>query len=286
MVGHSLAGAVTPSDVSVIGPLARSAADLDVALTLLAGADPADSAATTALPPPRASALAELRVAVWPEDPAAPTDPEITAEIVALADFLRSRGAAVTFTRPAFDATENYELFVQLLAAAIAPRFGPDALAAARDRAAADPHGTSADAIMDRTFDLPHREWLVLSERRHRLRRTWNAFFRDFDVLLCPPFGTPALPHDTLTQGRSRQVTVNDQTIPYNNLGFWPGVIGAFHLPATVAPLGLTAAGLPIGVQIVGAMHADRQTIAVAAMLEAQWRSFTPPPSIDAAMPR
>jgi amidase len=71
--------------------------------------------------------------------------------------------------------------------------------------------------------------------------------------------------------------------MPYNNLGFWPGVIGAYHLPATVAPLGLTEAQLPIGVQIVGPLHGDLQTLALAGILEQEWRSFVPPPMTRAA---
>jgi amidase len=118
-----------------------------------------------------------------------------------------------------------------------------------------------------------------LNERRHVIRRIWQAFFDDFDVLLCPAFGTPALPHDTTTVQRDRRVLVHGQTIPYNNLGFWAGVSGAYYLPATVAPLGLTAEQLPIGVQIVGASHQDRQTLACARILEREWRAFVPPPA-------
>ena len=58
---------------------------------------------------------------------------------------------------------------------------------------------------------------------------------------------------------------------------FWPGLIGGFHLPASIAPMGFTQAGLPLGVQIVGPIYGDRTTIAVAGMLEQAWLGFTPP---------
>ena len=73
-------------------------------------------------------------------------------------------------------------------------------------------------------------------------------------------------------------MTVNGRTIPYNDMLFWPGITCAFHLPASTAPIGMTEAGLPIGVQIVGPFHGDRTTIHVAGMLERHWRSFVPPP--------
>jgi amidase len=58
---------------------------------------------------------------------------------------------------------------------------------------------------------------------------------------------------------------------------FWPGLTCGYHLPATTAPIGVTDAGLPIGVQIVGPLYGDRTTIHVAGLLEQHWRSFVPP---------
>ncbi len=283
MIGHSLTGAISPVDIAAIGPLARSVSDLELAVDLLAGPDAADSALRWTLPQPRAASLAGMRVAVWAEDPASPTDPEITAQLHDLAAFLGRRGARVRYTRPAIDAAEAYELFLMLIAAVIGARLTPEQIEEARARSAAAADDRSADAILDRNYGMSHREWLALNERRHVIRRAWQGFFGEFDVLLCPPFGSPALPHDTTTVQRERRVTVAGRTMPYNNLGFWPGVIGAYHLPATVAPLGLTEAQLPIGVQIVGPLHGDLQTLALAGILEQEWRSFVPPPMTSAA---
>jgi amidase len=74
---------------------------------------------------------------------------------------------------------------------------------------------------------------------------------------------------------------VNGREIAYNDLLFWPGLTCGFHLPATVAPIGFTKSGLPIGVQIVGPLYGDRMTIAVAKMLEAEWQGFVPPAGFD-----
>jgi amidase len=56
------------------------------------------------------------------------------------------------------------------------------------------PEDMSAVAVTLRAAGMSHRTWLSLNERRFRLRRLWSAFFNDFDVLLCPVFGRPALP--------------------------------------------------------------------------------------------
>jgi amidase len=69
--------------------------------------------------------------------------------------------------------------------------------------------------------------------------------------------------------------------VGYSELLFWPGVIGMTLLPATVAPIGISAAGLPVGVQIVGPLYGDRATIAVAGLIEHSWGGFVAPPGWD-----
>src|SRR6266478_2900428 len=64
--GHSPTGALTPTDISVVGPMARHAEDLALAMHVLAGADgPQQAAWRVELPPPRHRRLGDFRVAVW-----------------------------------------------------------------------------------------------------------------------------------------------------------------------------------------------------------------------------
>lgn len=276
--GHSLAGAAAMTDISCIGPLARSADDLALALDLVGRPDPLDTALGFALPPGPGS-LRGLRVAVWAQSPVCPTDPEIVGQLGELARFLEGEGATVGHARkPAFDEGEAFAVYVQLLVAAMSGRASSEELARARARIAAlDPAAQDVWALFERAADLDHRTWLALNERRHRLRQTFGAFLRDWDVLICPTFGLPALIHQQEGDTRDRTLTVAGETIPYNLQTFWPGVIGGFHLPATAVPLGLSSAGLPLGCQIVGPLYGDRITIAVARLLEERWRAFVPP---------
>ncbi|MEJ0046648.1 MAG: amidase family protein [Rhodospirillales bacterium] len=109
------------------------------------------------------------------------------------------------------------------------------------------------------------------------MRRAWGAFFQDFDVLLCPALATQALPHRQDGDTWERRLTVDGIDVAYNDLLFWPGITCAFHLPATVAPVAQSKAGLPIGVQIAGRLYGDLTTIAVAGMLEAAFGGFRAP---------
>ncbi|MGE0224639.1 MAG: amidase [Acetobacteraceae bacterium] len=281
--GDPATSAAAATDIAVIGPLARSAADLREALDVLAGPDPAETGLALSLPAPRASSLRDLRVAVWASEPGHETDLETIAAIEHLASFLEREGATVSRTaRPAFDATEAFHLYLRLLDAAWSARNSEEFLIEKRRFAAALPADyISADAIMARSVDMSHRVWLGLNEQRHRFRRSWSAFFREWDVLLSPAIATAALPHMREGQTWERRARVGEREIPYNDMLFWPGLTGGYHLPATVAPMGFTRDGLPLGVQISGPIYGDRTTIAVAGMLEAAWLAFSPPPGVS-----
>lgn len=281
--GHSLSDAAAMTDISVIGPLGRSADDLALGLGLLAHPDETETALAMSLPAPRTQSLEGLRVAVWAEQPGQVTDSEITARIQALGTFLRRQGAKVSSNaRPAFDPGEAFHLYLKLLNAALSGRLTEAMVDRQRERAKqAGPDDMSADVVIARAADITHREWLGLNESRFQIRRAWGAFFQDWDVLLCPNIATAALPHRQDGATWQRRITVGDQEIAYNELLFWPGLTGAFHLPATSAPIGFTKAGLPIGVQIVGPLYGDRMTITVAKLLEKEWHGFVPPPGFD-----
>ncbi len=280
LYGHALAENAAGTDISVIGPLARSAEDLALALDVLAGPDEAETAMRFQLPPPRVPGLKGLRVAVWAEQPGQITDPAITASLLELATALEREGAVVDrFARPGFDVEDAYWLYLKLLFAALSGRATEEDRERTRARLRALPPGDrSANAVMMSAVDMTHAEWLGLNERRHRVRRAWGAFFQDWDVLLCPVLGAPTWKHMTEGDVSARRLVVGGQDVSYNDLLFWAGITCGFHLPASVAPLALTAGGLPYGVQIVGPLYGDRMTIAVAGWLERAWRGFVPPP--------
>src|SRR5579863_1368022 len=120
--GHGPPGAVTPTDISVVGPMARSAEDLALALDILAAPDVLQQAAwRVALPAPRGGRLKDFRVAVWGSADEAPIDDSVATLIAAAVGAIRKAGAAVDDeTRPGVTMAENHRLFMQLLRAATA----------------------------------------------------------------------------------------------------------------------------------------------------------------------
>jgi amidase len=280
-------GVPAPSDISVIGPLARSADDLALELAVIAGADDIEAAGWKLdLPPPRGRSFADLRIAVMLDHPLSEVDVAITSKLEELASFLRKQGARVDMTaRPDFDLSEAHRLYITLLRATTSRNANEATLTHWKREADRLPiEDLSYYAMMARGITLSHRDFLIANEQRQIMRRAWAAFFRDWDLFLCPAAATPAQPHDQRGERWERTIKVNGHHVPTTDQMFWAGMSSFFLLPATVAPLGFSAAGLPFGVQIIGPQYGDRTTIGFARMLESAWQAFTPPPAFSASL--
>lgn len=280
--GHGLTPALHPVDIGVVGPLARSVEDLELALSTIAGPDGAAAFAyTLKLPTARQTSLKDFRVALVIDDDFAEVDGPVRDQLRTLGDFLRTEGAEVKDdARPAFDSQELYILYMILLRAAGSAALTDKELDANRARAAGAGRSTR-DVAVANAFgaSLPHRDWLRLDEERRRVTAAWRAFFEDVDVLLCPVLSTAAFPHSSVPP-QARTLTVNGREVPFENQLFWAGYAGVAYLPATSAPIGLSADGLPIGVQIIGPQYGDLTTLRFARLLEQRYRAFVPPPGL------
>jgi amidase len=284
--GHAPAGRVGGSDISVIGPLARSAGDLEVALAAMAGPDEIDGQGLRVeLPKPRHERLADFRVAVLLSVPHAEVDQAVQDGVQAVADALAKAGARVSDkARPAFDTLAADRLFRRMLGAAMSGRQPDEAFRANLDKVQAlRPDDTSDHANALRNATLHHRDWLQANEERHRMRHAWAAFFGDYDLLICPPVTTTAFPHNHEGDPFSRSLVINGRERPMAEQLFWAGYAGLFYLPATVAPAALTPAGLPTGVQIIGPQYGDLTCLRLATLLEREHRAFAPPPGYAAS---
>jgi amidase len=279
--GQALPGTVAPSDISVVGPMARSAADLAVALDIMAGPDEIEGAGwRLELPPPRHKRLAEYRVAVMLSDEVSEVDRAVQDQLQGLADVLAKAGVKVSDTaRPAIDTAEAQRVYIQLLRAATSGRQSAQIFAQNLDIARGlAPDDDSYFARMTRANTMHHKDWLAANQQRHRMRLAWAAFFKDYDLLLCPTAASAAFPHDQAGERHQRTISVNGKRVPTTDQLFWAGYSCMAYLPSTVAPAGLTKEGLPVGVQIVGPQYGDRTCIDFARLLEAEYRGFVPPP--------
>jgi amidase len=282
--GHSTPGGRVPSDMSVCGPLARSAEDLALALDIVAGPEPYDRDAwTLKLPGPRKTRLKDLRIALKLDDPNSAVDRGVADRVQAAADALARAGARVDDrARPRIDERRAYALYVQLLRGATGARSSDEAFARSRESAARlAPGDESSSARMLRGVVQDHRSWYVAHEERQQLRFAWAEFFRDYDALLCPAAAMAAFPHDQKVDRAERLLSVNGKQEEFNLHvpGVWAAIATLAYLPATVAPAGRTPAGLPVGVQIVGPYLQDHSTIELARLLARETEGFVAPPA-------
>ena len=278
--GHRLPPFITGSDISVIGPLARSAADLELALGLIAGADePHARAWQLKLPAPDRVRLSDYRIAVKTGDREFPVDEATHRTALAVAETLRGAGATVTIDPLLpIPSRDYYELHLALARGSTAARRQAAEIAALQAEAAAidrDDHGYHA--LMLRGLTQSHREWLERHIERQRLRLGWERFFKDYDVLIAPVSATSAFPHMQSVPKQEQRVIVDGTPRPVSDTYFWIGLASVAYLPATTIPAGSKDTGLPIGLQIIGPEYADRRCIALAQVLETMHRPFVPP---------
>ena len=279
--GQALPGQIAPVDIDVVGPLARSAGDLTLALSIMAGPEPIEAAGWRLdLARPRQKRLRDFKVALMLDAPESRVDREVQDRLLALADFLRGQKVRVDErARPAIDTGEAFAVYTRLLRAATSARQTDADFAENTRRAAAlTRDDESYFARATRAAVLSHRDWLAANEARHRMRLAWARFFVDHDLLLCPAAGTAAFPHDQAGERHERTLMVNGRRLPVTDHLFWAGYTGASFLPSSIAPVGLTAGGLPVGVQIVGPQYGDLTCLAFAELLEREYQAFVPPP--------
>jgi amidase len=280
--GHRLPGTVQRiSDLAVVGPMARNAADLEFLLDLTSDPDEARAgiAYRVALPKARHAALKDFRVLVVDEHPLLPTDAGVRAALDRLAQRLIKAGAKVARSSPLLpDLAASARLYMRLLMAALSERWPDETYQHAQTTTAAlSPDDKSLLAERWRGAVMSHREWAADDMGRISLQQQWMELFREFDVVLCPPMSTPAFPHDH-TPVPERQIEIEGKQCSFFDQLVWPEVATTPGLPATAAPIGLTDGGLPVGVQIVGPYLEDRTPLAFAALIEREFGGFVPPP--------
>jgi amidase len=276
------------SDLAVVGPMARSAADLALALDVIAGPDEERGGLgyRLALPAARRDDLKSFRVLVLNQHPLAPTSNAVSAALDRLSERLVRSGVKVAHDSPLLpEAAGSARLYMRLLYSFWGGHMPADVYDRMRRKAAAlSPGDRSLAAERTRGSVMSHRDWLAADAERAGVRRQLSDLFREWDLVLCPAAPTPAFPHDHSTPIESRHIEIDGKLRSYLDAQLvWAGLATISGLPATVAPIERSETGLPIGVQIIGPYLEDRTTIAFAHFLEREFGGFAPPPGFGAA---
>ncbi|GMM92970.1 amidase family protein [Qipengyuania sp. MTN3-11] len=218
--------------LSIAGPLARNAGDIDLLLKLTADRP---------LPPPSGKPFSELRLLALLDHPACPVDEAVRAPTEAAITALEHAGARIDRASDRLpDLSRQHGDYMRMLNIAMA-------------RGAPAPDGKRASAT----------DWFDLLDAQARNEAAWAALFDTYDFVLTPPAPVLAIEHRE-TRFFEGEVTIDGTSRPAADTLAWAGLATFPNLPATVLPIGATGA-LPCGMQVIGPRWSDRDCIAAAA---------------------
>ncbi|WP_095011805.1 amidase family protein [Tsuneonella mangrovi] len=229
---HPAAGGrdVHDGPLSVAGPLARSAKDLELLLDV------------TAERPllRKAKALKDMRFLALIEHPVSEVDASVRDPIEAAIAMIEAAGATVKRKSDLLpDLAEQHANYMRLLNTAMA-------------RGRPGPSG--------QTMTLA--DYYLLLDEQARNRYAWADLFTEYDFVLAPPLPFVAYEHDA-TPITERRITINGKDSAFADALAWAGLATFPHLPSTVVPVGETG-GLPCGMQVMGPEWGDLDCIAAA----------------------
>jgi amidase len=249
-------GLSTPRSVRVmscIGPMARTAEDLALLYSIIAGPDGRD---TEVQPVPVDEvpqlALKRMRVAFAPTFPGLPVAAEIRDAVEELAKQLSPMCAAVEeATLPQLDFNQelmNAGALIGMMVGAFQPE------------------------EQERPATLA--QYLEALDRRDQSILAWEQFFEKWDVLLCPPSLITAFPHCE----PGSPLHVDGQEVIYWMISAHGTLFNYTGHPAVVLPYKLDRDGLPIGIQVVGKRWDESRLLAMAKALSEVTGAFQRPP--------
>jgi aspartyl-tRNA(Asn)/glutamyl-tRNA(Gln) amidotransferase subunit A len=252
--------------LSHLGPMARTVGDAALLLGVLSRPDHRDP---YALPPEDRDWRAGLddgvkgwRIAYSPNLGYARVDKEVADAVAGAARQFEALGAVVEQVDKIFDSPRDALFTIWAAGLAILMR-----TYAEERKGSADPGLLATAAAGER---LSAVEWLAADLVRNALGRTMGAFHQHYDLLL-----TPTMPIPTLPAGQD----LNDPSTERHWID-WSPFSYPFNMtrqPAASIPCGLTAAGLPIGLQIIGPLYADARVLRAARAFETTQPDRRPP---------
>jgi amidase len=243
--------------LAVSGPLARTAEDLALLMSAVAGFDAASPLSITesgaVFAEPLELDLTGLRIAWSPDLGGLPVDAEtakVTAEAPAV---LEGLGARVD--RADLDLSDAEDAFRIYRAWHYASSFGD----LPQDRV-----GPNVRWNVERGREVTGADLARAERLRSGLYQRMNDFFRTYDFLIAPVSQVPPFPVDAPYVSE-----INGQALPdylaWMRSAYW---ISVLHAPAASVPCGFTGGGLPVGVQIVGRPFADMRVLRLAHAFE------------------
>lgn len=256
--GHTFPGQEGVVDNNVVGPIARTVADLELVLPTL-------TQPHVQLAPSPKHSLDEFRLGVLLDNPIGTQSAELTALHQRAVDALVAAGITVVDPPSTEFLVRSHEVGLDLVRAAAT---GPSDPAPHADVERYEAGARDYDALAARAQHITHREWIALNNERERTRLAWRDYFAKVDLLLTPVTPTTAPPHDTERSFSDRTVLVDGVERSLMEQWFWAGLANPTYLPAVAFPIAVAKDGLPVGMQALGPFMGDRTALRFAALAQ------------------
>lgn len=247
--------------LAVIGPITRSVEDSILCMEIISREDPRDPYGlppTTEFSQDRPRDLKGMKIAFSPTLGFADVDPAVAAIVAAAADRFSELGAIVEEVDHVMDDPSAILGPIMLAGLANAFRvfgFSPEEEALMHPKLRGYVEAGRKVSLM---------EFHAAKEKRERLSVQMREFHRDYDLLLTPTLSIPAIGAEEDEPSDPRYAGLRD----------WKPFVSAFNLtcqPAASLPVGLTPDGLPVGLQVVGALYADKTVLDACNAFEAMF---------------
>ena len=254
-----------------VGPMARSARDLELILDATMGEDPADpSSGPYNLPASADLSPDQIKIGFYEDDGVTPVTADTKQAVRDTCKLFADQGFAFEPFRPeGIEAARG--LWWMLFGIAGVERLQP-LIAGKEDQL----HSLVHDLLKppDDPLEASLREFLLAWDTRDMLREKLLDSMREYRALICPVASIPAFPHG------ERSWTIDRQEVTYPKAFSYCQAYNLLGNPAVVVPVGLSEEGLPIGVQILGRPFDDRFILALARRFEEAAGEWTPPPDL------
>jgi Asp-tRNA(Asn)/Glu-tRNA(Gln) amidotransferase A subunit family amidase len=255
--------------LGVVGPMARTVADLKVLFEVIQGPDDGDPCSAPVPVQWRNDAeIKRLKIGYFEDDGRTPVTPELRDAVRTAAAVLKRAGFQVEPFRPeGLDQAREIwrKLFVKVGGDVIGPMF----------------QGRQGDLspTLKQFLDMAGREPALIGDgalqawfARDSLRIRFVEQMRKYPILLCPSAAIPAFRHG------ERSWSIEGKTVEYLDAWNYTAWFNLLGNPAVVVPVSQSNDGLPIGVQIVGRPWHEEEVLAIAAVLERECGGFRIPP--------
>jgi amidase len=274
--GH-FPGSVGPFALTgVVGPMARTAADLKVFFEVMQGPDDGDpSAAPVPVRWPGTQELKNIRIAYFEDDGRTPVTAETRAAVRNAAKLLQNAGFQVESFRPE-GLEEARELWWKFFGITGGMLLGP-----MTEGAISNDQEEILSPILKEFLGWvaegpAHTSQSLLDMwiERDQVRIKIFEQMKPFPLLLCPAAAIPAFHHG------ERSWKIDGKRVKYLDAWSYTEWFNLLGMPAAVVPIGKSSEGLPIGVQIAGKPWQEELVLSAAEALEQQRGEWQAPPEI------